>query len=101
MTESKIDLQKLTLSQATQEQKQKTFEHVNDHWGTSDAGLDYFIRYHSTIESKNYTQDGRLTYWWAFLYSLKTYHKVNESAIRVLVPEGAKDTLDILSCCRT
>ncbi|CAE6465952.1 unnamed protein product [Rhizoctonia solani] len=82
MTQSKTDLQKVTISQATQEQKSEIINNVNEHWGTSETGLDYLIRYHSIIETKNYTQDGRLTYW-------------------VLVPEDAKDTLDILSCCRT
>ncbi|QRW18544.1 hypothetical protein RhiXN_03468 [Rhizoctonia solani] len=82
MTQSKIDHGKLTISQATQEQKLEIYKHINDHWGTPETGPDYFIQYHSIIETKNYTQDGRITYW-------------------VLVPEDAKDTSDILSCCRT
>ncbi|GAB1527131.1 hypothetical protein RhiTH_010306 [Rhizoctonia solani] len=82
MTQSKPNHGKLTISQASQEQKLEIYKYINDHWGTPETGLDYFIRYHSIIETKNYTQDGRITYW-------------------VLVPEDAKDTSDILSCCRT
>ncbi|KAG8710529.1 hypothetical protein FRC11_004428, partial [Ceratobasidium sp. 423] len=82
MSQSKIDLQKFTIAPATQEQRNEIIKHVYEHWGSSEASLDYYIRYHSVIETKNYTQDGRMTYW-------------------VLVPEDEKETLDILSCCRT
>ncbi|KEP48233.1 hypothetical protein V565_130150 [Rhizoctonia solani 123E] len=82
MSQSNTELQNYTISQATREQRSQILIHVNDHWGTPETGLEYLIRYHSTIESKNYAKDGRLTYW-------------------VFVPKDAKDTLDILSCCRT
>ncbi|KAJ1300090.1 hypothetical protein OPQ81_002572 [Rhizoctonia solani] len=53
------ELQKLTIYPATQEQRLEIIK-----------------------QTKDYTKDGRLTYW-------------------VLVPEHDKRTLDILSCCRT
>ncbi|CAE6476498.1 unnamed protein product [Rhizoctonia solani] len=82
MSQSKADPQNYTIAQATDGQRSEIIKHAADHWGTSEAGLEFFIHYHSIIETKNYTQDGRLVYW-------------------VLVPTDAKDTLDILSCCRT
>ncbi|KAH7325328.1 hypothetical protein B0J17DRAFT_681870 [Rhizoctonia solani] len=82
MSQNKADLQNYTIVQATKAQRSELIKHAADHWGTLDTGLDFFIHYHSIIETKNYTQDGRLIYW-------------------VFVPTDAKDTLDILSCCRT
>ncbi|CAE6479704.1 hypothetical protein ACGC1H_002431 [Rhizoctonia solani] len=82
MSQDNTKLQNYTISQATQEQRSEILKHVADHWGTPETGLEYLIRYHSIIESKNYAKGERLTYW-------------------VFVPKDAKDTLDILSCCRT
>jgi hypothetical protein len=58
-----INLQKLTISPANEEQKLEITKHVTDHWGSPEAGLQYFTRLQSLIESKDYASGGKLTYW--------------------------------------